>query len=354
MGSKEKYANLEGALIMSEALATKYRPKKFEDVVEQSSTITILKRQISTNTFSHTYLFQGTSGAGKTTAARIMADEINNHQGAPIEIDAASNNGVDNVRAIIKNAQERSIEGKYKIFIIDEAHALTSAAWQAFLKCLEEPPAYTIFIFCTTEPQKIPATILNRLQIFTFNRISAAGIKDRLQHICEQERFINYQDSIDYISRIAHGGMRDAISLLDKCSSLSTDLNIENVLRALGNYSYVSFFELLNALIDQKENKVLEIITNYYYSGNDLKVFVDQFLAFILDVNKYALFKTMSLLELPISMQKDLDNVVNIYEAPKYYAYLMDKVLGIKNQIKNETDIKSVIEVYFLQISRGV
>lgn len=339
---------------MGEALAVKYRPKYFEEVVEQSSTITILKKQIETKTFSHTYLFQGTSGSGKTTSARIMANEINNHHGSPIEIDAASNNGVDNVRYIIKEAQERSLDSIYKIFIIDEAHALTSNAWQAFLKCLEEPPEYTIFIFCTTEPQKIPATILNRLQIFTFHRISAAGIRSRLQYICEQEQFTNFEESIDYISKISKGGMRDAISLLDKCSSLSKNLSIENTLQALGNYSYQSFFDLTNALIDQKEDKVISIIDNYYYAGNDLKVFIDQYLAFCLDVDKYSLFKSFDLIELPISMKSDLDNVTNIYEASKYYSFVVDKLLDIKNQIKNDTDIKSTIEVMFLQLARGI
>ena len=159
-----------------EALAVKYRPRIWDDITEQKSIVKILKRQIETKTFKNAYLFAGASGAGKTTASRIFANEINNHQGSPIEIDAASNNSVDNVRNIVKSAQERAIDCEYKIFIIDEAHALSNAAWQAFLKCIEEPPEYTIFIFCTTDPQKIPATILNRVQRYNFTKISGKWV----------------------------------------------------------------------------------------------------------------------------------------------------------------------------------
>ena len=174
---------------MAEALATIYRPRKFEEVCSQTSIVKILQRQIDTGEFKNSYLFCGSSGCGKTTCARIFANEINKGVGSPIEIDGASNNGVENVKMIIKAAQERSIDSKYKIYIIDECHALTSQAWQAFLKCIEEPPTYTIFIFCTTDPQKIPETIKNRVQRFTFNRIPTNIIKDRLAYICRQEGF---------------------------------------------------------------------------------------------------------------------------------------------------------------------
>ena len=174
---------------MADSLAVKYRPKTFEDVCSQTSIIKILRRQIEKQEFKNALLFAGASGCGKTTCARIFANEINKGVGSPIEIDGASNNGVENVKTIIRAAQERSIDSKYKIYIIDECHALTSQAWQAFLKCIEEPPTYTIFIFCTTDPQKIPETIKNRVQRFTFNRIPTNIIKDRLAYICRQEGF---------------------------------------------------------------------------------------------------------------------------------------------------------------------
>ena len=169
------------------ALAVKYRPKTFEDVVEQDSTKVILQQQLESGEFKNSYLFVGGAGTGKTTCARIFADEINNHEGNPIELDAASNSGVDDVRNIIQQAKTKSLDSEYKVFIIDECHSLSNTAWQAFLKLIEEPPAKSIFIFCTTNPEKIPKTILSRVQRYDFKRISQQGIVDRLKYIIEQE-----------------------------------------------------------------------------------------------------------------------------------------------------------------------
>ena len=335
-----------------ESLATLYRPRKFEEVCAQSSIVKILERQLELTEFKNAYLFQGSSGCGKTTCARIFANRINNGVGSPIEIDAASNNGVDNVKQLIKDASERAIDSKYKIIIIDECHALTSQAWQAFLKCIEEPPKYTIFIFCTTDPQKIPDTIKNRVQKFTFNRIPVDTIRDRLAYICRQEGFTNYEESIDYLSKISDGGMRTAISYLDKCAGYSTDLNITNVLTSLGNYSYDTFFNLINSMIDGNEASVLRLISNFYDEGNDLKLFVDQFLNFCVDVTKYALFKSCSLTRIPTSMEAQLQSSTNFEDANKYYTYVIDKLLDLKNMLKNDNSPRSTIEIIFLQITR--
>lgn len=337
-----------------ESLSVKYRPKEFSDVCSQTSIVKILQRQIDTGEFKNALLFCGSSGCGKTTCARIFANEINNGVGSPIEIDGASNNGVDNVKTIIRAAQERSIDSKYKVYIIDECHALTSQAWQAFLKCIEEPPTYTIFIFCTTDPQKIPETIKNRVQRFTFNRIPTNIIKDRLGYICRQEGFTNYDESIDYISKISDGGLRAAISFLDKCASYSTDLNIDNVLAALGNYSYDTFFNLINYMIDGVEAPVLKLISDFYDDGNDLKLFVDQFIEFCMDINKYALFKTTDVTKIPSSMELKLTNSTNFNDAPKYYSYVIDKLLQLKNMLKNDDTPRVTIEIMLLQITRCV
>lgn len=337
---------------MAESLAVKYRPKSFADVCGQSSIVKIITRQIEMNEFKNAYLFAGASGCGKTTIARIVANMINNGQGEPIEIDAASNNGVENVRQIIHDAQERSIDSKYKIYIIDECHSLTNQAWQAFLKCIEEPPTYTIFIFCTTDPQKIPETIKNRVQRFTFNRISTEQIKERLAYICRMEGFTNYEESVDYLSRMAEGGARAAITFLDKCSSYSTDLNINNVLAALGNYSYDTFFSLINNMIDGNEAEVLSIISKFYDEGNDLKLFVDQFLNFCMDVTKYSLFKSTEVTRIPSSMEPQLQGSTNFDNASRYYTYVIDKLLVLKNMLKNDNSPRSTIEILFLQITR--
>lgn len=170
-------------------LAIKYRPATWEDVVEQSSTKIILQQQLESGEVKNAYLFCGPAGCGKTTCARIFANDINHGEGNPIELDAASNNGVDDVRNIIQQAKTKSLDSEYKIFIIDECHALSNSAWQAMLKIIEEPPAKSIFIFCTTNPERIPKTILSRVQRYDFNRISTEGIVDRLEYILQQEGY---------------------------------------------------------------------------------------------------------------------------------------------------------------------
>lgn len=174
---------------MAKALAIKYRPVDFSEVVEQQSIKIILQEQVRTNTFKHAYLFCGPAGCGKTTCARIFANEINQGEGNPIEMDAASNNSVEDVRNIIQQAKTKSLDSEYKIFIIDECHALSNSAWQAMLKIIEEPPAKSVFIFCTTDPQKIPKTIISRVQRYDFQRISQQGIVDRLITILDEEGY---------------------------------------------------------------------------------------------------------------------------------------------------------------------
>lgn len=181
---------------MSKALAIKYRPATWEDVTEQTSTTTILQQQLRSGEVKNAYLFCGPAGCGKTTCARIFANEINKGEGNPIELDAASNNGVDDVREIIQQAKTKSLDSEYKIFIIDECHALSNSAWQAMLKIIEEPPAKSIFIFATTDPQKIPKTILSRVQRYDFQRLSNSGICDRLKYIIKKENE-DYERSLE-------------------------------------------------------------------------------------------------------------------------------------------------------------
>ena len=334
------------------SLSVKYRPKTLDEITGQDSIVKILNQQINTGNIKNCYLFCGASGCGKTTAARAFSNAINNNIGTPIEIDGASNNGVDNVKQIVKTASERSIDGKYKIYIIDETHMLTTAAWNDFLKTIEEPPTYTIFIFCTTDPQKIPSTILNRVQRFNFNRITSERIKNRLLYICEQEGFINYNDACDYISRISNNQMRDAIATLEKCASYNIDLNMNNVLFAIGDYSYDSYFNLLNNLIDGNIQGMLESIEGFYNQGNDLKLFIDKFLSFCIDVNKYSLFNNCQLTQIPISMEDKLKYSTNFDNSSGYYYYLTNKLLELKNMIKGDNDIKSTIEVFLSRVCK--
>lgn len=337
---------------MAESLAVKYRPREWEEVCGQMSVVRILTRQLEVGELRNVYLFSGASGCGKTTLARIFANKINGGCGVPIEVDAASNNGVDNVKTIIKSAQERSIDSRYKIFIIDECHMITTQGWNAFLKCIEEPPTFTIFLFCTTDPQKIPATILNRVQRFNITRISVDKVRERLEFICRAEGFVNYTESVDYIAKICDGGMRDAITTLEKCASYSVDLSIDNVLDALGNYSYDTFFRLVNNIIDGNEGEVLRVVDEFYRAGNDLRLCIDMFLSFCLDISKYTIFKSCDMIKIPSSMEDRLKDSTNFDNPTNYYMYIVNKLLDLKNMLKNDSNIKSTIEVMMLRMAR--
>lgn len=337
---------------MAQSLATKYRPKDFNDVCGQNSVIKILQRQVTNKDYKHAYLFTGPSGCGKTTIARILSSKINGNLQGLEEIDAASNSGVENVRNIVKSAKERSLNSSYKIFLIDECHSISTQGWNAFLKCIEEPPEYTIFMFCTTNPEKVPVTIVNRCQRYNLSKISSDKIIDRLTYICESEGYTNYSETVEYISKLCNGGLRDAISDLEKVVSLNTDLDIKNTIEVLGDYSYSTFFKLVNDIIDSKCDEVLKCISTIYYNGDDLKLFVNKFLSFCLDVTKYSLFKDVDLLTIPKSMLEALDLSINFESASQYYMIIVDKLLDLKNKIKVDIDIKSTVEASFLNIAR--
>lgn len=335
-----------------QSLATRYRPKDFESVLGQKSIIKILERQLELNNITNCYLFAGPSGTGKTTLCRALASLINGGQGEPIEVDAASNNGVDAVRNIIADARQRSIDSEYKIFIIDECHAVTNQGWQAFLKCIEEPPKYTIFMFCTTNPEKIPETILNRTMRFNISKVDTNLIKQRLIEICQKEGFTNYLEACDYLSKLGNGSVRQSIAYLEKCSNYDYDLSIQNVLECLGNFSYDSLFDLTGAILNKDERFILELIDNYYNAGNDLKLFVEQYLEFVLDLTKYCLFKNMKLLKIPASLESRCLGYSSISDILEFSKQLVERVLEIKSAIKYDTNPKTTIEALLINMCR--
>jgi len=354
---------------MALSLAIKYRPQTFDDVVEQGSIKTILQEQLKTNTHKNCYLFTGGAGTGKTTCARIFANEINGRKGNPIEIDAASNNGVENVREIIDNAKFKALDAPYKVYIIDECHMLSTGAWNAMLKLIEEPPAQTLFIFCTTDPQKIPATILSRVQRYDFQRITFASVVDRLKNIlawenddiCESRGndiqpgdnvLIEYEDeALEYIAKLADGGMRDAITLLDKCISYSPDITMENVVQALGTIDYSTMLNLTNAILDMKAAEVVTIIEEAYRSGMDLKQFIKQYSYFVLDLCKYDLLGGFEYLQIPSTLQTELESYAD--DDFEFLHTLLDSIIKLNADIKWETAPKPLIEATLILLCKG-
>lgn len=333
------------------ALALKYRPKVFEDVTEQGSVIKILKYMIDNKCFANVMLLCGAAGTGKTTTARIMANYINMGEGAPIEIDAASNNSVDDIRRISEEAKFRSLDSEYKVYILDEVHSLSSAAWQASLKLFEEPPEKTIFFLCTTDPQKIPNTILSRVQRFEFTKITYNGILNRLKYIISEEskkgRSISYTDeSLAYIAKIANGGMRDALTSLDKCLNYSTDMTIDSVIAALGVQSYDILFKLVGSIIKKDSKTAISIIENTFLSGKDLKQFIKDYLEFLLDLCKYHISGNWEFIKIPESYKQSIENLGNV----DLVNFVRNRFLKLNQEIKWESNPKILIECEILDL----
>lgn len=325
------------------SLAVKYRPTTFDEVVEQGAIKIILQQQLESEEVKNAYLFCGGAGTGKTTCARIFANAINGYKGNPIEMDAASNSGVEDVRAIIQQAKTKSLDSEYKIFIIDECHSISNTGWQAFLKLIEEPPAKSIFIFCTTDPQKIPKTILSRVQRYDFQRISHSAVSDRLNYICQCEDVeVCDREALDYIAKLADGGMRDAITLMDKCLSYNRDLTIENVVDALGITDYDTMFYLTDSIITNQVDDVIKTIENVHRSGKDLKQFIKTYTNFVLDLCKYGCLGNFEYIEIP-SIHKERMDKYNDH-AYEDFTRLLNTLVTLNSDIKWETSPKPVIQ----------
>lgn len=284
---------------MYQALYRKYRPRFFDDIVGQEHITTAIKNEIACGRISHAYLFTGSRGTGKTTCAKIISKAVcclNPQDGNPccecdvckgiengsildiLEIDAASNNGVDDIRQLREEAFFLPATAKYRVYIIDETHMLSTAAFNALLKIMEEPPAHVIFILATTEVHKVPATILSRCQRFDFRRIPSDIIAKRIEFVCKEENINIDKDATELIARIADGGLRDALSILDICRSYSENVDTQTVLLATGMTEENALFSLADAILENDIPKGINIIDEMHNSSADFKRICTQLL----------------------------------------------------------------------------
>lgn len=336
-------------------LATKYRPKKFNDIVCQDNVKIVLQNQIDTNEFKQAYLFCGSAGTGKTTSARIFANEINKGEGRIVEIDGASNNGVDNIRNLIDNCKMKSLDGTYKVFIIDEVHMLSIGAFNALLKILEEPPKGTIFILCTTDPQKIPATILSRVQRFDFKRIPTQRIMNRLTYIIEKENQtrteqIEYTDeALQYIAQLAEGGMRDAITKLDTVLGFTQNITSEAVIKCLGLTSTQFILEILDNIIAKEPKNILGAINTIFLEGKDLKLFIKDSIKVLIDVIKCQMGSSSE--NIPQSCQARVTNIIE-HSTPGQLLSILDSYNSLYFKIRYEHNPKIFIESELLYLCK--
>ncbi len=298
------------------ALYRSYRPQTFDEVCGQKAIIQTLRNAIKLNKVSHAYLFAGPRGTGKTTLAKIMAkalccedgpnDNFDNNspicQGITkgsiadvVEIDAASNNGVDDIRGLRDNVKFLPSTCRYKIYIIDEAHMLTDQAWNALLKTLEEPPTYVIFILATTEPHTIPTTILSRCQRFDFQGLEPKEISDRLKEVAKSEKINVTDEAVEVIAELAEGGMRDALSLLDAAISYSGDVvEAKHVLEVSGNVSDLDILNMMYEIYNNNGSLALDLLSNVLKQGKEISKVIADFISFLRNVLLYKIGKINS------------------------------------------------------------
>ena len=357
------------------ALYRKFRPDTFADVKGQDAIVQTLKNQINADRIGHAYLFCGTRGTGKTTVAKILAKAVNCEHpvdGNPcnecatckaiaagssmnvIEIDAASNNGVDNIREIREETTYSPTEGKYKVYIIDEVHMLSIGAFNALLKTLEEPPSYVIFILATTEAHKIPITILSRCQRYDFKRISILTIADRLTQLMKEEQVEVEEKAIRYIARKADGSMRDALSLMDQCIAfyLGQKLTYDNVLDVLGAVDTEVFSRMLRLILQNQVAELMKMLEDLVMQGRELGQFVTDFTWYMRNL---LLLKASDDLEDVLDVSTDnlklLQEEAGMVREDTLIRYI--RIFSeLSNQIKFESSKRIALEVALIKLCR--
>ena len=357
------------------ALFRKWRPRVFGDVKGQDHIVTTLQNQIRSERIGHAYLFCGTRGTGKTSVAKIFAKAVNcehPEDGSPcgecpscqqiqagtslnvVEIDAASNNGVENIREIRDQVQYPPTEGKYRVYIIDEVHMLSTGAFNALLKTLEEPPSYVIFILATTEVHKIPITVLSRCQRYAFRRITVDTIADRLKELTDAEGMAVEDRALRYVAKAGDGSMRDALSLLDQCAAFhyGETLTYENVLDVLGAVDNRVFRELFGALRSGQTKDCILRLEEMVIQGRELSQFVADFIWFLRNL---LILKTADEAEELLDMSED-----NLKQLREDAALADENVLmryirvfsEVLNQIRFAAQKRVLVELAFIRLTK--
>ncbi len=353
-------------------LARKWRPQTFDDLIGQEPVCRILKNAIKQNKVSHAYIFSGPRGVGKTSAARILSKALNCETGPTdnpcgnclscrsvssgsgvdvIEIDAASNTGVENIRDLRERVKYAPSFGSYKIYIIDEAHMLSTSAFNAFLKTLEEPPAHIVFVLATTEPRKIPLTVLSRCQHFSFKRISHSKIRERLEFISKSEGMKVSASAIELIARAADGSMRDSLTILDQLLSFSNEITESDVKDLFGFTDVEILSHLVSAVIDGDRRIIIGIISRLTDSGADMKIITRDLLLFI---RKLLILKITREEEDTIDFtEKELKelNLLGHKTSEEHIALLFSELLKAEPYIRNAYYPRAAFEIALIKLS---
>lgn len=352
------------------ALYRKYRPVKFEDVISQNHITTTLKNEIKLDKIAHAYMFTGPRGTGKTTCAKIFSKAINcksKKNGEPCckckickgiqdesilditEMDGASNNSVSDVRILRDEANFVPTHCKYRVYIIDEVHMLSSSAFNALLKIMEEPPKYVVFILATTDIYKVPKTILSRCQRFDFKRIKPNEIMLKIKDIAEKEKIKITDEAAFKIALISQGSMRDAISIFDKCSIKDSEITKEILEEILGIVKKDYILNLHKAIKEKDKTKILEIIENIYYNGKNLEDVIEEILCFYREMLYYNILKEKS--KEFLEYYEYIDEIKNV-EPFKFEEInlILEEILGCTEKIKNSNNQKLLLELEFLKI----